>query len=63
MAKRGNVATAERQIKELTNIKTFYDDVRKIVGYYDDSLWWEDWDIKAVQRIADARYHEIGGEL
>ena len=58
---KGNVHTAEMKIKKLTNISSFYDDVREIVGFYDDKIWWEDWDIKHLQRVADARYHEIGG--
>lgn len=57
-----NVAKMERQIKELTNVETFYDDVREIVGYYNPKVFIEDWDIKHLQRVADARYAEIGGE-
>ena len=57
-----NVAKMERQIKELTNIETFYDDVREIVGYYNPKVFIEDWDIKRLQRVADARYAEIGGK-
>lgn len=56
-----NVAKMERQIKELTNVETFYDDVREIVGYYNPNVFIEDWDIKRLQRVADARYAEIGG--
>lgn len=52
-----NVWTMERKIKELTNKETFYDDVREIVG----KVFIEDWDIKRLQRVADARYAEIGG--
>ena len=57
-----NVAKMERQIKELTNVETFYDDVREIVGYYNPNVFIEDWDIKRLQRVADARYVEIGGK-
>lgn len=57
-----NVAKMERQIKELTNVETFYDDVREIVGYYNPNVFIEDWDIKRLQRVADARYAEIGGK-
>lgn len=57
-----NVAKMERQIKELTNVETFYDDVREIVGYYNPKVFIEDWDIKRLQRVADARYAEIGGK-
>ena len=37
-----NVAKMERQIKELTNVETFYDDVREIVGYYNPNVFIED---------------------
>lgn len=56
-----NVWTMESKIKKLTNKKTFYDDVREIVGYNDPKVFIEDWDIKRLQRVADARYAEIGG--
>ena len=55
----GNYYTAKSQIEKLNTTKElFYDEVRKIVGYYDD-IFWEDWDIKNLQRIADARYSEL----
>lgn len=57
-----SVRTMEKQINELTNKDTFYEDVRKIVGYYDPKVFIEDWDIKHLQRVADARYAEIGGK-
>lgn len=57
-----SVYTAEKKINELTEVEGFYDRVREIVGYYDD-VFWEDWDIKYLQRVADARYHAIGGKL
>lgn len=57
-----NVTKMERQIKELTNVETFYEDVREIVGYYNPKVFIEDWDIKRLQRVADARYAEIGGK-
>ena len=56
---KANVYTMERKIKELTNKKTFWDDVREIVGFYDDTVFIEDWDIKRLQRVADARYEEL----
>ena len=56
-----SVYTAEKKINELTEVEGFYDRVREIVGYY-DGVFWEDWDIKHLQRVADARYHEIGGK-
>lgn len=57
-----SVRTMEKQINELTNKDTFYEDVRKIVGYYNPKVFIEDWDIKHLQRVADARYAEIGGK-
>lgn len=57
-----SVYTMEKQIKELTNVFTFYEDVRQIVGYYNPKVFIEDWDIKHLQRVADARYAEIGGK-
>ena len=57
-----SVYTMEKQIKELTNKDTFYEDVRQIVGYYNPNVFIEDWDIKHLQRVADARYAEIGGK-
>ena len=57
-----SVWTMERKIKELTNVATFYEDVRQIVGYYNPNVFIEDWDIKHLQRVADARYAEIGGK-
>ena len=56
-----SVWTMEKKINELTNVETFYEDVRQIVGYYNPSVFIEDWDIKRLQRVADARYAEIGG--
>lgn len=57
-----SVWTMEKKINELTNVETFYEDVRQIVGYYNLSVFIEDWDIKHLQRVADARYAEIGGK-
>ena len=56
---KANVYAMERKIKELTNKKTFWNDVREIVGFYDDTVFIEDWDIKRLQRVADARYEEL----
>ena len=56
---RANVSKMESEIKKLTNADTFYEDVRHIVGYYDETVFIEDWDIKHLQRVADARYEEI----
>lgn len=49
----------ENKINKLTDPATFWEDVRQIVGYYDDSIFLEDWQIKHLQRVADARYNEI----
>ena len=48
----------ENKIKALTNKETFWEDVRKIVGYY-DGVHHEDRVIKRLQRVADARYEEL----
>ena len=56
-----NVSEMAKKIKELDSLDNFYENVRKIVGYYDDNVFIEDWDIKELQRIADARYEELGG--
>lgn len=59
---RKSIKQMEREINQLTNVDSFYEDVRKIVGYY-DGVFIEDWNIKKLQRIADKRYTEIGGEF
>lgn len=51
------------QIKAIDDINGFYDKVREIVGY-NDKEWnekhgWEDFEIKRLQREADARYEEL----
>ena len=52
----------KKKILELKNISTFWEDVRKIVGYYDENVFLEDWQIKELQRIADYRYEELKKE-
>ena len=54
----GNYYTAKSKIEKLNIKNNFYEEVRKIVGFYDE-VEWEDWEIKSLQRIADARYSEI----
>lgn len=54
-----SIKQMEREINQLTNPTTFYEDVRQIVGYY-EGRFIEDWNIKRLQRVADARYAEIG---
>ncbi len=49
-------------IKKLNDKKTFWEDVKNLIGYYEHKFW-EDWDIKTIQRAADYRYEEIGGRL
>ena len=46
------------KIMKLDNINTFWDDVRKIVGYYDGKEW-ADYIIKDLQRWADYRYEQL----
>lgn len=48
----------ENKIKALTNKETFWEDVRRIVGYY-DGVHHEDRTIKKLQRIAENRFNEI----
>lgn len=54
-----SIKQMERETNQLTNPTTFYEDVRQIVGYY-EGRFIEDWNIKRLQRVADARYAEIG---
>lgn len=54
-----DVYEMEQKIEQLTNKETFYEDVRQIVGFYDERVFIEDWDIKRLQRVADARYEEL----
>lgn len=56
-----SIKQMEREINELSNVETFYDDVREIVGYH-KGVFIEDWNIKRLQRVADKRYTEIGGD-
>lgn len=49
----------KQKISQLTNIKTFWEDVRNIVGYYDNSIHIEDWEIKELQRWADYYYQKL----
>ena len=56
--KRGNVKEATRKINTLTETPGFYDKVREIVGF-NDGVWWEDCEIKKLQRVADARYTKL----
>ena len=49
----------KEKIMKLNNIKTFWEDVRHIVGYYDENVFLEDYEIKELQRIADYRYEQL----
>lgn len=60
--RKGNYYTAKKAIEEIENQSGFYDVVRDIVGFY-NGTYWEDWEIKSLQRIADARYIEITKNL
>lgn len=56
--RRGNFSLAKKSIENLNMKKGFYEEVRRIVGYY-DGVEWEDYEIKQLQRIADARYSKL----
>ena len=56
--KMGNYYTAKAEIEKINKQGGFYDKVRDIVGF-SDGVFWEDWEIKSLQRIADARYIEL----
>lgn len=48
----------ENKIMQLNDKRTFYEDVRKLIGYYENKNW-EDWEIKRFQRVADCRYEQL----
>lgn len=48
----------EKQIKDLTDKDTFWSDVKAILG----DTFFEDWQIKRLQVVAEKRYEEIKGE-
>lgn len=56
--RKGNFSLAKKSIESLNIKKGFYEEVRRIVGYY-DGVEWEDYEIKQLQRIADARYSKL----
>ena len=56
--RRGNFSLAKKSIESLNIKKGFYEEVRRIVGYY-DNVEWEDWEIKRFQRVADYRYLQL----
>lgn len=56
--RKGNFTLAKKSIEGLNMKKGFYEEVRRIVGFY-DNVEWEDYEIKTLQRIADARYAEL----
>ena len=58
MFRTGDFSLAKKSIESLTSKKDFYEQVRRIVGFY-DGIEWEDYEIKALQRIADGRYAEL----
>lgn len=52
------VSSCMSKINKLTDPATFHEDVRQIIGYY-DHYFWEDWEIKKIERLSDKRYSEI----
>ena len=52
------VSSCMTKINKLTDPATFFEDVRQIIGYY-DHYFWEDWEIKKIERLSDKRYSEI----
>ena len=48
----------KHNIMKLENIKTFWEDVKNIVGYY-EGVDYKDYEIKELQRIADYRYSQL----
>ena len=56
--KTGDFSLAKKNIESISTIKNFYEEVRHIVGFY-DGIEWEDYEIKALQRIADAKYAQL----
>lgn len=46
-------------IKNATNKKTFYNDIRSILWDCPDWQYPEDWQIKDLQRKADAKYQTL----
>lgn len=63
MMRKGNFSYTKKRIELLCNPETFYEDVRKLVGYYEHPpVDWEDWEIKNLQRVADNRYNELTKE-
>lgn len=49
----------KEKILKLNDIKTFWHDVKVIVGFYDENVFLEDWVIKDLQRTADYRYEQL----
>lgn len=48
-------------IKNATESNTLYEKVREILSAADEWHYPEDWQIKELQRMADAKYIELGG--
>lgn len=59
---RGNYYKAKSEIEKIERQSGFYDVVRDIVGF-SEGVCWEDWEIKNLQRVADARYTELTKSL
>lgn len=48
----------ESRINNLDNPDTFWDDVRAVLG----DAFFEDWQIKHLQIVAEQRFAQIGGD-
>lgn len=46
------------KILKLDTLETFWEDTKRIVGYYEDRDL-PDWLIKELQRVADFRYEQL----
>jgi hypothetical protein len=52
---------AKAFIKTATDSTTLYDKIREILRTADEWHYPEDWQIKELQRLADAKFAELGG--
>ena len=53
---------AKEFIRNATDSKTLYEKIREILNV-DERHYPEDWEIKDLQRIADAKYIELSGQV
>lgn len=54
------VRECTKAINNITELEDFYDNVREIIGY-NKGIFWEDHQIKSLQRKADAQYNKLLG--